>query len=146
MQKFHCESIFVPADYVGLQNTDDSTPKCNSSINDLLIKYAITSYIDRFNACPIKQACFQPRYIMQLVQSPMEAGNVSNVIDVRILLADPLVEYVIDSFSYDIQSLIGEVGGTLGLTLGISAFSITKALEFIARKLQDQMNIAVNFY
>ena len=31
-----------------------------------------------------------------------------------------------DYISYDLQNLIGEVGGTLGLTIGLSFFSITE--------------------
>ena len=34
------------------------------------------------------------------------------------------MEYQIEEISYDLQSLIGEVGGTLGLTVGLSFLSI----------------------
>ena len=40
-----------------------------------------------------------------------------------------------DSIAYDLQSLIGEVGGTLGLFLGLSTMSFIDFIEFIFRKL-----------
>jgi hypothetical protein len=63
------------------------------------------------------------------------ATGMTNTSEVFIQLADPIVEYNIDSISYDMQSLIGEVGGTLGLTLGLSIFSLVDAIEYILVKM-----------
>ena len=41
-------------------------------------------------------------------------------------LSDPIVEYNIDAISYDLQSLVGEIGGTLGLTIGLSFLSFSE--------------------
>ena len=50
-----------------------------------------------------------------------------------------MVEYSTDYISYDMQSLIGEVGGTLGLTVGLSFFYICELLidffKYITGKL-----------
>ena len=47
-------------------------------------------------------------------------------------LSDPIVEYNIDAISYDLQSLVGEIGGTLGLTIGLSFLSFSEYLiEFM---------------
>ena len=43
-------------------------------------------------------------------------------------LSDPIVEYNIDAISYDLQSLVGEIGGTLGLTIGLSFLSFSEYL------------------
>ena len=40
-----------------------------------------------------------------------------------------------DTVAYYLQSLIGEVGGTLGLFLGLSTMSFIDFIEFIFRKL-----------
>ena len=45
------------------------------------------------------------------------------------------VEKSTDQLAYDTQSLIGEVGGTLGLLLGLSVYSIVELLAALAEKL-----------
>ena len=45
------------------------------------------------------------------------------------------VQNIEDSVAYDLQSLIGEVGGTLGLFLGLSTMSFIDFIEFIFKKL-----------
>lgn len=42
---------------------------------------------------------------------------------------NPYVQTIKDSHSYDMQSLIGEVGGTLGLLLGFSFISIFDLIQ-----------------
>ena len=41
---------------------------------------------------------------------------------------DPEIEHQYTSISYDVLSLIGEIGGVLGLTLGLSIFSLLQVL------------------
>ena len=53
----------------------------------------------------------------------------------KIQLSSPYVQVVQDSNSYDFQSFIGEVGGTLGLTLGLSFLSLVNLLEYSVTKL-----------
>ena len=48
---------------------------------------------------------------------------------VQIVLTDTNIMYVEDNYGYDLQSFIGEVGGTLGLMLGLSFMSIIDLLE-----------------
>ena len=45
------------------------------------------------------------------------------------------VQSIVDSVAYDFQSFIGEVGGTLGLFLGLSMFSFVQFFEYIIRKI-----------
>lgn len=54
---------------------------------------------------------------------------------VTIKLESPIVQNVVDSYAYDLQSLIGEVGGTLGLFLGLSTYSFIEFLTYIIEKL-----------
>jgi hypothetical protein len=69
---------------------------------------------------------------MQVIQEdrPFESSS-----EFKIKLEDPIVEYNIDYISYDIQSLIGEVGGTLGLTIGLSGFSIIELMIWLMQKM-----------
>ena len=71
-------------------------------------------------------ACNQPTYIMEITKG-VEIGNPL----IELVFASPIVEYNIDSISYDLQSLIGEIGGTLGLTLGLSIYSLLDLIEYI---------------
>ena len=52
----------------------------------------------------------------------------------RISLVNINIQYVTDSVNYNAQSFIGEVGGTLGLMLGLSFMSAIDFLEFFVSK------------
>ena len=54
-------------------------------------------------------------------------------------LSDPIVEYNIDAISYDLQSLVGEIGGTLGLTIGLSFLSFSEYLIQFMKYLTSNM-------
>ena len=71
--------------------------------------------------------------------SSKTSTNIGNS-GLRIKLRNPNVLNIVDSYSYDIQSFIGEVGGTLGLFLGLSMFSIVEFIEYILRKLYNKRN------
>ena len=53
-------------------------------------------------------------------------------------LSDPIVEYNIDAISYDLQSLVGEIGGTLGLTIGLSFLSFSEYLIQISSERSER--------
>ena len=55
----------------------------------------------------------------------------SNSSRLSIQFPNPYVQVIKDSYSYDMQSLIGEVGGTLGLLLGLSFISVFDLIESI---------------
>ena len=74
-------------------------------------------------------ACKQPTYIMEMTNG-MEVENPL----IELVFATSIVEYNIDSISYDLQSLIGEIGGTLGLTLGLSFYSLLDLVEYLEQK------------
>ena len=52
-------------------------------------------------------------------------------------LESPLVQRFTDGYSYDLQSFIGEVGGTLGLFLGLSMVSFLEFFEYVVRKISQ---------
>ena len=57
---------------------------------------------------------------------------------VTINYVNPYIQVIKDSSSYDMQSLIGEVGGTLGLLLGFSFISIFDLFEGVFKSLFKQ--------
>ena len=83
-----------------------------------------------YTKCRSKMACKQPTYQMELTKGLDEEKST-----IELVLASPIVEYNIDSISYDLQSLIGEIGGTLGLTLGLSVYSLMDFVEYVEEKL-----------
>ena len=58
----------------------------------------------------------------------------------KIQVSSPYVQVMKDSRTYDFQSFIGEVGGTLGLTLGLSFLSLVNLLEYFVTKLFPKQN------
>ena len=53
----------------------------------------------------------------------------------KIELQNTYVQNVEDNIAYDFQSFIGEVGGTLGLFLGLSFVSFIEFTEFLIGKI-----------
>ncbi len=76
---------------------------------------------DNYLGCFEQMPCNQTVYPVTIEKEPVFDGKLSkdndNVSIIQIDLESPMVEYVIDSYSYDFQSLFGECGGTLGITM-----------------------------
>ena len=70
--------------------------------------------------------CNRTVYNSYIEYKPRYSGNRSSVI---IQYVNPYVQIIKDSHSYDMQSLVGEVGGTLGLLLGFSFMSIFDLIQ-----------------
>ena len=67
-----------------------------------------------------------------------ETEFMNNESKLEIQLENPNVLTIVDSYTYDIQSFVGEVGGTLGLFLGLSIFSFVEFIEYILRKIYSE--------
>ena len=121
--------MFVRAAFLGFPQ---QIPLCNNTVHKRIIQAMVSTlnYNDVYSKCTSKMACQQPTYSLELikgveVEKPM----------IELIFASPIVEYNIDSISYDFQSLIGEIGGTLGLTLGLSIYSLLDLVEYLEQKL-----------
>ena len=58
--------------------------------------------------------------------------------EVTIQYANPMVEYHQEVITYDFQSLIGEIGGTLGMTIGLSFLCICEWFIDFLKYLMEQ--------
>ena len=68
--------------------------------------------------------CSMKKYTM----SDLDLAHNLNVTRIKINFEDPSVEYLTSYVNYDIQNLVGELGGTIGMFLGFSCLSVTKYL------------------
>ena len=85
-----------------------------------------------YQLCPSGTKCNRPIY-----NTKMEVKNSPTYkkAEVKIQLENPSVQNIKDSYAYDSQSLIGEVGGTLGLFLGLSTYSLVEFFTYFMEKL-----------
>ena len=87
--------------------------------------------------CPQMPKC--KRTVYKMVLFPDESLPHATQESVLIIqLESPNVQTIVDSEAYDLQSLIGEVGGTLGLFLGLSMFSFIDFFVYILRKMSTR--------
>ena len=119
IENFNCNIIFITD---GLNMTNDYE-YCNVSIHVHFKEHFRRMYNDNLKQCPSSQGCTHIEYQLFTSQS-RPWPNVHLPTAIRINFYKPIVEYQIEEISYDLQSLIGEVGGTLGLTVGLSFLSI----------------------
>ena len=86
--------------------------------------------------CPKIQRCQTKRY--DLNTDNINVHDDYDTTQLYVRLDDLNVQYVTDSYTYDELSFIAEVGGTLGLLLGLSFLSLIDLFEaladFIARE------------
>jgi hypothetical protein len=72
--------------------------------------------------------------MLSFIEAELKNG-LGNFGYLKIELDNDYVVYVEDFYSYDNQSFIGEVGGTLGLLLGISMASIFEFINILRQRL-----------
>ena len=90
--------------------------------------------------CLSHQPCVYETYSSRVEESFLDDENSSP--QVKIEFSTSIVDRLVTDFAYDFQSLISEVGGALGLTLGLSGFSLIEAMykgmqrlfQFLKRK------------
>ena len=90
-------------------------------VNDL--NYDKTAALD----CETRRCNF-PTYEVQ-IQDSGEKMVGTNVADVVLILGSPYIQVIEDRDAYSILNLIGEVGGMLGLLMGLSFLSFVDLLK-----------------
>ena len=121
LEKFHCS---IPILYSGkhldnLISTD--TPNCSKSVTE----EALDLLTHKKSNCIIRRTCGKTRFKSTY---KVQESWVENKTLVYVTFQNPEVTCYHTYISYDLLSLIGEVGGTLGLTLGASAISLFESL------------------
>ena len=123
-ERFHCS---IPILYSG-PHLDDLIPKetTNCSYDITMEALDFISSID--SNCSISQTCENVRFTTKYKE---EETWLKNKTMIYVTFQNPEVEYQHSYISYDLQSLIGEIGGILGITLGASALTL---FEFLLQR------------
>ena len=121
--QFNCK-IISNSNGLYLRDLDpEEIPYCNETIHKNFAKQYKDLLTNAKKKCPGIQSCHRAKYDFDLREIYLKNQNHTTL---KIMMFDPIVEYSIDFISYDFQSLIGEIGGTLGLTIGLSFFSFAE--------------------
>ena len=121
LEIFHCS---IPILYSG-PHLDGSIPKEATSCSYNVTLEALDFISSKKSHCPMSQTCENVRFT---TKHETEKTWLDNKTLVYIRFENPEVEYHISYISYYLISLIGEIGGILGITLGASAL---KLFEFL---------------
>ena len=119
LEKFHCR---IPILYSG-QHLDDLIPKdmLNCSLDE--IKEGLDLILKKESNCKKIQTCEMTRFTSTYtVQEKQKEAKIS------VAFINPEVEYYHTYVSYDLQSLVGEIGGIIGITLGASTLTLLESL------------------
>ena len=89
--------------------------------------------------CPKEPKCIRTNYNVRRVEKSKNLHSIGyhepNKSKLIIQLASPEVQTIVDHYSYDFFSFIGETGGALGLFLGLSMLSFVEFVEYSLSKL-----------
>ena len=89
--------------------------------------------------CPKEPYCKRSEY--KLHEAMLADGQIThsaNGSTLIIQVESSEVQHIVDNYSYNLSSFIGETGGALGLFLGISMLSIVEFIEYILRKIYSK--------
>ena len=118
LEKFHCH---IPILYSG-QHSDNLIPKDVLNCSQEAIKEGLELILKKETKCKQIRTCEMTRFTSICT---IEKNNwVGNNTMIWILFVNPEVEDHHTYVSYDLISLVGEIGGILGLTLGASTLTL----------------------
>ena len=123
LYKFNCQ---IPMLYQG-QHLNGLIPKNISICDDKTMGEVFKLISTKSSKCTQEKTCKMTRYT-SVYKQQKEWRFSQEEQAILILFDSPEVEHYRTYISYDFLSLIGEVGGILGLTLGASALSLTEAV------------------
>ena len=121
LHKFNC---CIPILYQG-PHLDEIIPHKTQNCSDKATKEAFDLILNKQSKCSRTQTCEMTRFSSTYNTAKSWVENKSMV---YIAYKYPEVVYHNTYISYDLLSLIGEVGGILGLTLGASGLSLIESL------------------
>ena len=106
------------------KHLDEWIPKKTLNCTNEVTRQALHQIMNKKTNCTQALTCEMTRYLpIQKVEKSWQNRSI-----VYISFGNPEVIYYNSYISYDLFSLIGEIGGTLGLTLGASALTLLESL------------------
>ena len=131
LMKYNCTLPFMDSEHIQLCPIIDQSR--NETYADLAEYFEHMIDYPQYHGieCPQIPKCKRSLYKIRVRSMDKENPSQSRV---KIQLENPYVQTIEDSIGYDLQSLIGEVGGTLGLFLGLSTYSFVEFLVYILQK------------
>lgn len=115
---------------------DDLT---NMTIKDYAKDWLIIQEETTVDSCPRFPRCHRSFY--EVTESTLYNEFLASIGKSRFILrpVTSTVQYLVDSYTYDEQSFVGEVGGTLGLLMGYSFLSAVDILELACLRLLQKL-------
>ena len=121
LEQFNCK---IPILYNG-KHLDEFIPKETLNCTNEVTTEAFHLLVNKKSNCTKALTCEMKRFVSNHMVKNSWHSNSSVV---WIAFANPEVIYYNSYISYDLFSLIGEVGGTLGLTLGASVMTLLESM------------------
>ena len=121
LEEYHCA---IPILYGG-QHLDYFIHKEISNCSNNVTLEALERILNNKGNCTLMQTCKNTRFT---AKHETQDSWIENKTVVWIVFENPEVEYHNTYISYGLISLIGEVGGILGLTLGASASTLLESI------------------
>ena len=132
-ERYHCS---VPILYSG-PHLDDLNPKEATNCNFTITLEALDFISRKESICSNSQTCENVRFTTKLKVQETWVKN-QDLILIFVVVENPEVQYHNSYISYDFISLIGEVGGILGMTLGASALTLFEFLFKCFKRYKEQ--------
>ena len=129
MEKYQCYLPWMRYNASNNFNQDIKACQINGSHSYPDIIKDWTKSFEQATGCIHLPKCQRAMYKAQL-QPSSYLGHSTNGSVLKIQFDSPSVMVIKDDEGYDFQSCLGEVGGTLGLFLGLSFLSIIDGIEF----------------
>ena len=119
VKKYNCKFPFME------QLMINETQVCTEDLKEKEKFWNAGNFSKVKESCPFVQRCTRSTIKM----NDKFENSTPKVSYVQISISSQYIQAVQDQYSYDMQSFIGEVGGTLGLMLGYSFMSLIDFIE-----------------
>ena len=134
IEKYNCTLPWMSIYEFGNHILCESDTVPEMSIHGLILEFLkFYGTAECENYLPCKRTIYQD--VLQQKLMTYIDGDVIEKAKWTIEYSSPYIQVIKDSWSYDMQSYIGEVGGTLGLLLGLSFASIFDLFEHLFNKI-----------